>query len=266
MEVCDGYFPPDPFQPPRIMNDPGLKFADFSANLKNIPEARVSCGVAFCILAIHAALELSGGVEVHRNWFAALGLSRDGLLDGGVWRLVTHAFLHGTWGHVMVNALLVLGIGSRIERMVGPAVAAGAMLAGVLLGGLFHVVLDAGLLVGFSGAGVALLLLLVTLSPGSRMMPLPLSGKSLGLGIMLAALMLALVNPPLGVPGFSAVGRWLAGHGLGEWFQIGHACHFGGGVAGWLVGRWVLRPRVSLAKLQRDRAAREARVTGGHAD
>jgi membrane associated rhomboid family serine protease len=104
-----------------------------------------------------------------------------------------------------------------------------------------------------------LLLLLTTLSPQSRMMPLPVSGKSLGLGILAAELILALIDPAAGLPGFSKLGEILAGHGLGGWFQIGHACHFGGGVAGWVLGRWLLRPRITLERLRRDRERQEAR-------
>jgi hypothetical protein len=40
---------------------------------------------------------------------------------------------------------------------------------------------------------------------------------------------------------------------------MGHACHFGGGMAGWLFGRWLLRPRISLERLRRDRERREAK-------
>jgi membrane associated rhomboid family serine protease len=112
-------------------------------------------------------------------------------------------------------------------------------------------------LVGLSGGCLALLLLAVTLSPQSRMFPLPVSGKSLGLGIMLAAFGLALIDPALGLPGAAAAGCWLTAHGMGAWFQVGHACHLGGGLAGWLYGCWLLRTRVTLNQLRRDRARRE---------
>jgi membrane associated rhomboid family serine protease len=47
---------------------------------------------------------------------------------------------------------------------------------------------------------------------------------------------------------------------FGSWiFEIGHACHLGGGLAGWLMGLWILRPRITLEELQKERARREAR-------
>jgi membrane associated rhomboid family serine protease len=42
-------------------------------------------------------------------------------------------------------------------------------------------------------------------------------------------------------------------------FDIGHACHFGGALTGWLLARAILRPRVSLAKLRAQRRRRERR-------
>jgi membrane associated rhomboid family serine protease len=143
--------------------------------------------------------------------------------------------------------------------MTGAKTMLGVTLAGVLCGGLFHLLLGTGLLVGMSGGCMALLLLLTTLSPQSRMMPLPLSGRSLGMGILLAALALALMNPELKLPAFSDAGLWLERNGQPSLFQMGHACHFGGALAGWIFGRWILRPRVTLASLHRDRARREAR-------
>jgi hypothetical protein len=81
----------------------------------------------------------------------------------------------------------------------------------------------------------------------------------LGAGLLTAALVLALANPQLALPGISSFGRWIVGHGMEAWFRLGHACHFGGGLAGWMAGRWMLRPRVDLATLQRERERREKR-------
>ncbi|MCU0750474.1 MAG: rhomboid family intramembrane serine protease, partial [Akkermansiaceae bacterium] len=170
----------------------------------------------------------------------------------------SYGFLHGSWWHVVINALFVLLIGSRIEHMAGPKTINAVVAAGLLGGGLLHLCLGNGLLVGLSGGCLALMLMLTTLSPQSRMMPIPVSGKSLGLGILLAALLLALLDPSLQVPGFSEVGGRMVEMGFGSWFKMGHACHLGGGLAGWLCGRWLLRPRVTLERLRRDRARREA--------
>ncbi len=105
---------------------------------------------------------------------------------------------------------------------------------------------------------MAWLITLTTLSPESRMCPVPLSARNLGLGFMLGSAILAMMHPGLGIPGLALIGGFVEAR-VGPLTSIGHACHLGGGVAGWLAGRWVLRPRVTLEQLQRQRAAREGR-------
>lgn len=225
---------------------------------ESLHRAPASLAVCALILVIHLLAVTAGGTELPGAWYETFGLSRAGFLSGQAWQLLSYGLLHGSWWHAGLNALFVLAVGSRIEAIIGSLAMVRVLLAGVLAGGTCHLLLGSGLLVGVSGGGVALLLLLTTLSPQSRMFPLPVSGKSLGLGIMAAELLLALGDPALGWPVVSAPGRWLAGHGLGGWPQVGHACHFGGGLAGWLYGRWLLRSRVTLDQLRRERARRQA--------
>jgi membrane associated rhomboid family serine protease len=241
------------------MHAPDVSFSDLRSNLLGILHAPVSWAWVAVIIAVQMFVDTFGGATAPDWWFENLGLSRGGFLSGKIWQLLSHGLLHAGWRHVGLNALLVLLVGSRIEHVAGSAVMARCMVLGITAGGLFHLLLGAGLLIGLSGGCFALLLLLTTLSPQSRMLPLPLSGRSLGGGILVAALLLALINPEIGVPGFAPVGRLLADHGMGSWFRIGHACHLGGGVVGWLYGRWILRPRVTLARLCRDRARRESK-------
>ena len=80
----------------------------------------------------------------------------------------------------------------------------------------------------------------------------------LGLGLILGSAILAALHPGLGIPVLAQIGGLVEAR-IGPITSIGHACHLGGGIAGWLAGRWVLRPRVTLAQLQRQRAAREGR-------
>ena len=237
------------------MQPPRRPAADFARHLRELSAARVSLTAAGLVLALHAVIAMAGGPDRCAWWFGRFGLERDAFLTGKWWQVASYGLLHGSWWHAGLNSALLLVLGSRIEHMAGAAAVWRALVAGILGGGLFHLLLGPGLLVGCSGACMALLLLLATLSPQSRMLPLPVSARSLGLGVMAAALLLALMNPALGLPGLSTLGRMLGG----DWFQIGHACHVGGGLAGWLLGRWILRPRVSLASLRRDRDRREGR-------
>lgn len=232
-------------------------------NLRQLGTAPATWCVVVAILLVHTVVELSGGPERCFAVYKVFGLTRDGFLAGKIWKIFTYGFLHGAWWHVIANALFVLLIGSRIEHVAGAKNFLKASGAGVFGGGVGHLLLspagaNAPVLVGFSGACLSLLLLLTTLSPQSRMMPLPISGRNLGLGILLAALVLALVNPRLEIPGLSQIGLWLGQQGFSGMDRMGHACHFGGGVAGWLYGKWLLRPRVTLERLRLERWKREA--------
>lgn len=241
-------------------------FSNAARNLRQLGSSPASWSFALLILAIQLVVTGSGGQEHEpaTTWFHQLGLSRNGLLAGKVWQLLTYGFLHGGWLHAGLNAAFILLIGSRVEHITGSWSMSRVVLAGVVSGGIAHLALTPGgngspLLVGISGGCMGLLLMLTTLSPQSRMMPLPVSGRSLGLGIMAAELILALSDPALRVPGFSALGKHLIGAGMGSWFLLGHACHFGGGLAGWLLARGILRPRITLNRLRRERERREAK-------
>ena len=209
-------------------------------------------GAKLCWMLLVAIIAVYGGMcfagDDSLDWiFANFGLSRGGLAHGKVWQLVSHAFLHGNILHLAINAMGLLLIGSRVERIGGAAVVGKVLLAGVLLGGLVQVIAAPAphrdfQLVGISGGFTALLLWLTTVSPESRMAPLPISAKNLGRGIILAE------------------GAFL----LASWFVpqaglqvVAHGCHFGGALAGWWMGRRMFRPSVTLEELRRERARRE---------
>lgn len=250
---------PDSHQIPEVsLSSSTGPFAGAGRNIRQILRSPVSWVFVGVILVIQMVVTLGGGPDAWVPLFLNFGLSRDGFLSGKIWQMVSYGFLHGGWGHVGLNAVFLLVIGSRIEHIGGRVTMLVALFAGILGGGLGHLLLGSGLLVGISGACFALLLLLTTLSPESRMFPLPVSGRNLGIGVLLTALLLTLVNPTFKLPGFSGIGEILIEQGLDSLFQISHACHLGGGLAGWLYGRWILRPRVTLDRLRRERARREA--------
>lgn len=252
------------------MKSTGGPFSNAAANLRQIRQSPASWRVVGLILTAHLSVVLLGGPDHQpaRSFYETFGLNREGILAGGLWKILSYSLLHGSWWHAVLNALFVLLVGSRIEHMAGRRIVLITALVGVLGGAIGHLLLAAGeagspLLVGFSGGCIALLLMLTTLSPQSRMMPLPVSGRSLGLGILITALILALIHPALNLPGFSNIGKTLVARGMGSWFDMGHACHFGGGMAGWLYGRWLLRPRITLNRLRADRKRREANESRG---
>lgn len=234
---------------------------------RSLAAARWSAAVVAVLVALWLPIALRGGPEQAADWYLLLGLTREGVLGGGFWQPLSYGFLHGSGVHLLINVIVLLLIGGRVEHILGGAATLRIYLLGVLAGGVAHLLLvpsgpELSILVGASGGAVAWLLTLTTLSPDSRMWPLPVSAHNLGLGLLLGSVILVLSHPGLGIPGLSWLGQAAENRGLGSLSSVGHACHLGGGVAGWLTGRWILRPRVSLESLRRQRQSRERRLTG----
>lgn len=187
------------------------------------------------------------------------GLSREGLFaEHRYWQLLTHVFFHGGWLHLLGNAFAIFYFGSRIHEILGAREVLRISLWSALLGGLFHLLFQGdGLLVGASGIGLGLFVAVATISPESRMAPLPLRARNLRDGIILSSLLLLLINPSLKLPLLSSVGLTLQELQYDAVFRIGHACHLGGALAGALCVRRYLRKPITLAQLQRQRARRE---------
>ena len=241
-----------------------MKKSDFGQHVASLTRVRAPAVVVLALAAIHGLVALQGAdPERMVAIYEYLGLHWQTFKSGWMWQIWTYGFLHGGGFHLGVNALGVVLLGSRVEHIVGSRGFLRVCFFGILGGGAAHLLGTSGvhggpILVGFSGAMMALLLFLTTLSPESRMWPLPLSGRSIGLGILMAEGFLALIDPGFGLPMASRIGRWIAANGGASWFDIAHACHFGGGLAGWLYGRWLLRTRVTLKSLRRARERGEA--------
>ncbi len=225
------------------------------------------------LVMTHLGTEALGGPETveTKGFYGVLGLSLPGVMEGKVWQLFTYSFLHGSLLHLIINVGVIYAIGGRINRILGSRRTMCIYLGGVVGGGLLHILLfpanplGPGMipsylpLVGSSGGMMALLIALVSLSPDSRMWPLMISGKNLGRGVMLSALILFLFTPGLGLPGLSEAGKLVARDGdLGvSLFLISHPCHLGGGLVGFLFARRLLGKPVSLEELQQARKKRE---------
>lgn len=231
--------------------------------LGDLLRAHATLALLGILVGVQLVLASLGGVVEIPEAYERLGLSRAGMRAGWLWQPFSYGWIHGNWAHLWMNVGGLLAFGPPLERIGGPRLVLKVMAGGLLLGGAFHLCLGGGglealPLVGASGGIFALLLWLTGVSPGSQMWPLKVSGRSLGQGMLLASAALVLLNPALGLPGLSKWGAVADGYCDGLLFQISHACHFGGALAGWLGARWALRPRVSLARLQRERARRTA--------
>lgn len=190
---------------------------------------------------------LNGGVEGNLWCYDTLGLSLHGIQQGRVWQLVSYGFLHGNWWHVVINAVMLYLLGERLQSLIGWSRSLWVMLAGILLGGVLHLMLSLilgdpaeSLLVGVSGGVMAVLLCLTSLQPYRVLWPLRLQARHLGSGFLISSLGLVLLMPSLGVPGLSQCGLLMVKLFGEEVFQASHACHLGGGIAGVLMAKlWI---------------------------
>jgi len=190
--------------------------------------------------------------------FNAFGLSAGGIEHGRLWQLITYSVIHGSWVHVLINALMLGMLGRKLSWMIGAGQTLMIGLAGILVGGLLHLGVMAALdssviLVGASGALFAFLFALLGLSPGSKMWPLPLSGKSLRVGLLVVLIVMILVDPLHRLPGFQQFGDWLVQQSGSGAFSGSSLCHLGGAVVGMIVSRRILRPRISLDEIKKNR-------------
>ena len=247
-------------------------FSNCAVKLREVCKSWALVLVVAVVIGLDFAFEYQGGITpkegVISSWIGRFGLFGADVMHGQVWKLFTYAWLHGGQIHLGLNLICLMMLGSRIEQMLGSRVFLTTLFAGIIGGGMGHLPMSwagdqAPILIGMSGGCVALLLLLTTLSPESRMWPLPVSGKALGMGLVLGELILTIIDPRLGIPGLQQLGIWMKAHRMGEWFLVGHSCHLGGALAGWAIGRWMLRQRVSLKSLHRQRQRREARMGEG---
>ena len=152
-------------------------------------------------------------------------LSAAGMEEGRFWQLVTYAFLHANIWHLLFNMVALWFAGRIVERVMGTGRFLGLYAASAVAGGLAQIFLEGGTLplLGASGAVCGVILAFATMFPEAQIVallffviPLKFRAKYLGWGLAGSSLLFVLV-------------------GFEPW--IGHAAHFGGCVAGYLLAR-----------------------------
>lgn len=223
------------------------------------PGVDVLTGACLLVVLMHLYIVLTGGLVEHKTTYIQwLGLTSDSFLKGKLWQLVTYSFLHGGWFHLFTNVAMIWLIGGRLMTILSQKKVALCLLLGSVVGGLFFVALDlmngqGAFLVGASGSAFALFILMACLSPTAKMFPIPVRAKNMAVGILAASLFLCLVHPGLNLPLFRDIGAWMYQQQMGSIFQVAHACHLGGGLAGlWLSSR-IMGKMITLDDLKRSR-------------
>jgi membrane associated rhomboid family serine protease len=260
-----------PSASPETIAEMGNKEGRFSRGFRHLRNARATWQILRILLIVQAApmiwdrISPPGHSQPDKLSQAQilLGLAKPNFLSGDFWQPLSYALIHADWRHLFLNGVAILLLGSKIESIAGKRTIRILALAAALAGGFLFLMLSPGVspdpqrLVGSSAICFAFLVLLTTLSPESRFLPFFVSGRSLGIGVILANLILALLNPDLPTGPLAQIGTQLSENYFPGLFRISHACHLGGSLAGYLAGRFLLRPRVTIKSLRRDREKRE---------
>jgi len=98
------------------------------------------------------------------------GLSRQGLVSGKVFQLITYQFIHGSHIHLIFNMIGLYFIGKMVQQLLGGKHVLWIYLLGGMMGGIAQVLFDLAigeqnLIIGASGSVMALLLAVATLIP-----------------------------------------------------------------------------------------------------
>lgn len=227
-----------------------------------VPFWNVMTVLVLVILLAHLFVNGLGGVSGAPELYSLFGLSWHSFSEGKIWQLVTYAFMHANWRHLGLNLVMLWIVGGSVYRILGARKWLIIFFTAIIAGGCLHLLASywlerggypANTLVGVSGACVAMLLVLTTLSPDSRMWPIPVSGKNLGLGVIFAEMLLWLMQPGLHLPIFGAAGNVLVAMGAEGVFKMSHGCHLGGALVGWWFARRLLASPPSLEELQMSR-------------
>lgn len=181
-----------------------------------------------------------------------IALKPSNILQGQyIWTIVTHMFIHGGFGHLLINMFVLFSLGSLCERIIGRKRFLWFYLLSGIFAGILSVILS-GLygntawgerifgspeifMVGASGAIFAIAGLYVMLLPKLRFMIIFLPFFSLPAYVMVPLVLFI-------VWGASILGNW----------PIGNVAHFGGFLAGIIYGAYLKsKYKKKVARLQR---------------
>jgi len=193
--------------------------------------------LCIALVLVHAASSLLGG-EVEQWFFQRFAFSPVyfwSLIGGGQFSvspwsgftLLTHAFLHADWMHLLINSGMLLAFGAIVERVFGLKAMLGIFVLGAVSGAVLQSLAEGDAPIAMVGASAAVYAMM-----GMVVQLMLASGKSLVArrGLVLAVLLLA-INLATGIAG---LGDFLGGA------QIAWQAHIGGFAVGFLA-YWPLR-------------------------
>ncbi len=156
---------PAPQAPAPAPQAPGPAREEPAEPLQGVPA--VTLALVAVMAGLHLWLEAESGDGTERLMFSLLvaGAKVNGLISAGEWwRLLSSAFLHGSFIHLVVNSLAVLLLGFYLEKTAGRACLLLAFLLSSAAGSTASFLLGKAPSVGASGGMFGLLAAMLVLS------------------------------------------------------------------------------------------------------
>jgi rhomboid protease GluP len=175
--------------------------------------------VVLCVLFFAAS---SGGDARARLLYDLLSNQPDGVRNGELWRLFTYAMLHDRRNatHLIVNMLSLYSVGAFLEPLLGRSRLGLLYFVSAVVGGIASTLFTNGPSVGASGAVWGLMGATLGLLQGRNHVFPTLIARGLRQRLIV-------------ILGINVLISFLPG--------IDRYCHFGGGLAGYLLGRLFVR-------------------------
>lgn len=111
------------------------------------------CGLLIAVNIIIFILEISTGALLSRESIIDAGaLYREGVEKGEYWRMISSMFLHGSFGHLFSNMIMLYTMGLVYEKFYKKRTAVSIYLLSGITGAVLSSLMSAGPSVGASGA------------------------------------------------------------------------------------------------------------------
>ena len=88
-------------------------------NIKKLGETKVTAVLMFVNIAVFVLMSLTGGSESIENLIRFGAMVNPLVHEGGWWRIVTAAFIHIGFFHIMFNMYFLYNIGPLFEKLYG---------------------------------------------------------------------------------------------------------------------------------------------------
>lgn len=224
-------------------------------NSKFRPQLKIDRQLVFFVILL-IAIQIGNVFLYHvsgAEFYELVGLNPNTFLEGKMWTILSYSLFHHPeqWSHFILNILALIYFSARISHIFSATISLRILGTGILVGGILHLLIDPitrtepVTLIGISGGVCAIFAALATFAPDSIFWPLYIRGRHLLTSFITVSVFFLLISPALGIPYLSSIGEEASKFSGVAIFKIGHACHLGGLISGFLYAKYLIRiPRI----------------------